>query len=87
MTCGYYNAPEGVNPIDDNGYLHTGDLGFLDAEGYLHLSGRIKDIIIKGGETFMKDGVAVDLPKWLMLSDMKKEVKVKHNRKRPTTKD
>ena len=32
------------------------------------------EFIIKGGKTFMKDGVAVDLPKWLMLSDMKNEM-------------
>jgi acyl-CoA synthetase (AMP-forming)/AMP-acid ligase II len=35
---------------DDNGWLHTGDAGCIDAEGYLYLSGRKGDMIIRGGE-------------------------------------
>ncbi len=54
LLCkGYYKLPPERQPIDSRGYLHTGDLGFLDADGYLHLSGRIKDIIIKGGENII----------------------------------
>lgn len=36
--------------IDKEGWLHTGDLGFVDKEGYYHITGRIQDIIIRGGE-------------------------------------
>lgn len=50
---GYYGAAEELQAIDSRGYLHTGDIGFLDANGLLHLSGRIKDIIIKGGENII----------------------------------
>lgn len=53
ISKGYYKLPEEKQPIDSRGYLHTGDLGFLDEEGYLHFSGRIRDIIIKGGENIV----------------------------------
>jgi len=47
----YYKMPEATaKTIDKDGWLHTGDLGWLDEKGYLHLSGRIKDLIIRGGE-------------------------------------
>ena len=45
---GYLNQPES-NPIQD-GWLHTGDLGYLDGEGYLYVVSRRSDLIISGGE-------------------------------------
>ncbi|MDR2162243.1 MAG: AMP-binding protein [Desulfovibrio sp.] len=48
---GYYNMPEETaQVIDADGRLHTGDLGIMDKEGYLTITGRIKDMIIRGGE-------------------------------------
>jgi fatty-acyl-CoA synthase len=48
---GYYNMPdETAKAIDKNGYLHSGDLGTMDEEGYGVVTGRIKDMIIRGGE-------------------------------------
>ena len=47
---GYYRQPrETENFYDDEGYLLTGDLGMLDEDGYLHLVGRRKEVIIRGG--------------------------------------
>jgi len=48
---GYYNNPEATAQVlSPDGWLRTGDLGFLDAEGYLYVTGRLKDVIIVGGE-------------------------------------
>ncbi|MEU1957299.1 class I adenylate-forming enzyme family protein [Nocardia rhamnosiphila] len=46
---GYLGLPED-STVDSEGWLHTGDLGHLDEDGYLYLDGRSKDIIIRGGE-------------------------------------
>ena len=48
---GYYKMPEATEKtIDKDGWLHTGDLGSLDENGYLTLKGRIKEMIIRSGE-------------------------------------
>lgn len=48
---GYHDNPEATkDAIDDNGWLHTGDLGTMDARGYVRITGRVKDMIIRGGE-------------------------------------
>jgi acyl-coenzyme A synthetase/AMP-(fatty) acid ligase len=47
---GYEEDPEANAQVFVNGWLRTGDLGLIDGEGYLHLKGRVKDIINKGGE-------------------------------------
>lgn len=48
---GYYNMPEATSQaIDEEGWLHSGDLGTMDDEGYIAITGRHKDMIIRGGE-------------------------------------
>lgn len=48
---GYYNNPEATaKTIDMDGWLHSGDLGVMDEEGYVTITGRLKDMIIRGGE-------------------------------------
>jgi fatty-acyl-CoA synthase len=51
VTRGYYKMPEcTAETIDADGWLHSGDLASLDAEGYVRIVGRLKDMIIRGGE-------------------------------------
>ena len=51
VMLGYWNAPEATTAaIDDAGWMHSGDLATMDGDGYLNIVGRIKDLIIRGGE-------------------------------------
>lgn len=73
---GYYKDEAATNKGIIDGWIHTGDLGKLDEEGYLKITGRKKDIIIRGGENIspveiecilkqqskIKDAVVVGIP-------------------------
>ncbi|KAG6636819.1 probable CoA ligase CCL9 [Carya illinoinensis] len=50
VTKGYKNNPEANKTAFSFGWFHTGDIGFFDSDGYLHLVGRIKELINRGGE-------------------------------------
>ena len=50
VMAGYWNAPEATAAVLQNGWFHTGDMGHLDADGYLTVDGRRKEMIISGGE-------------------------------------
>lgn len=46
----YYNLPEATAANLTDGWVHTGDAGYMDAEGYLYLKDRMKDMVVSGGE-------------------------------------
>jgi len=50
VMLGYWNEPEKTADVLRNGWMHTGDLATMDDEGYLNIVGRIKDMVIRGGE-------------------------------------
>jgi fatty-acyl-CoA synthase len=51
VMLGYWNEPgKTAEAIDPARWMHTGDLGVMDSEGYLNITGRIKDLVIRGGE-------------------------------------
>ena len=50
LMSGYYKTPIEKQDFDSDGWFHTGDLGYLDKENYIHFAGRKKELIIRGGE-------------------------------------
>jgi len=51
VMLGYWDQPDKTNEaIDTARWMHTGDIGVMDAEGYVNIVGRIKDMVIRGGE-------------------------------------
>lgn len=51
VMIGYWNEPDKTAAaIDVGGWMHTGDLAVMDADGYVRITGRIKDMVIRGGE-------------------------------------
>lgn len=51
VMAGYYKNEEETNAtIDEDGWLHTGDIGIMDEDGYFQVTGRMKDMVIRGGE-------------------------------------
>jgi long-chain acyl-CoA synthetase len=49
VMSGYWHAPESAASVLAGGWLHTGDIGHLDADGYLYVVDRKKDLILRGG--------------------------------------
>jgi long-chain acyl-CoA synthetase len=50
LCAGYWNCPDASAEIRDGAWMKTGDLGRMDEDGFLHITGRIKEIVIRGGE-------------------------------------
>ena len=68
VFMGYLNSQENTNEsIDNEGWLHTGDLAKIDADGFLYITGRLKEIVITaGGENIapvpIEDTIKAELP-------------------------
>lgn len=68
---GYYNNPEATEEtIDNDGWLHSGDLGIMDDQGNLSITGRQKDMIIRGGENIYPREVEEFLYKMSEIKDV-----------------
>ncbi len=75
VTSGYYDAPEKNKLYFDNDWLHTGDLGYLDKDGYLYLTGLKKEMILNSGFNVYPKEVERILKKHPAIDDVKIEVK------------
>lgn len=66
LMHGYWDNPEATAAaIDQDGWLHTGDLGTMDERGYCRITGRLKDMVIRGGENMFPaeiEAVLCELP-------------------------
>lgn len=57
VMLGYYKNQEETNKVLHDGYLHTGDIGYIDDEGFLYIRGRKKNIIIVGGHNVFPEEI------------------------------
>ncbi len=71
LMKGYEGLPPQQQPIDPEGWLHTGDLGYIDEDGYLHLAGRLKDVIIRGGENIAPPEIEAEIARIEGIRDVK----------------
>ena len=71
MIVCYYHLPIEQQPLDEKGWLATGDLGLILPDGYLKLVGRVKDLIIRGGENISPGEVADEVAQLPGVADVK----------------
>jgi fatty-acyl-CoA synthase len=73
VMLGYWNDPERTaEAIDTEGWMHTGDLATIDEDGYARIVGRIKDMLIRGGENIYPR----EIEEWIFRHDAVAEVQV-----------
>lgn len=88
---GYYNNPKATNSIMIDNWIHTGDFGFIDEDEYIYIKGRIRDMIIRGGENIspidienhlikhpeIEDAIIVGVPDTMMGEEIFAFIKVR----------
>ena len=79
---GYYKNPESTNETIRDGWLYTGDMGWIDEEGYVYITGRKKSVIVSGGA---KNIYPEELEYLLLKSEYIEEVLVKESFKKERT--
>lgn len=70
LMSGYYKDAGATNKVIIDGWVRTGDLGVLDKEGYLKITGRKKDIIIRGGENISPIDIEFTLKAYTKIKDV-----------------
>jgi long-chain acyl-CoA synthetase len=61
---GYYNKPEETKKVIKNGWFYTGDLGFIDEEGFIHITGRAKEVIVlDNGKNVYPEDIEIEILK------------------------
>lgn len=73
LFMGYWTTGSIMRPVDDDGWFHTGDVGHVDADGYLSVTGRVDNMFISGGENIQPEEIEAAL---LQLEGIKKAVVV-----------
>lgn len=70
VMSGYYKQPEATEECIKDGLFLTGDLGYFDPDGYLHISGRTKELIIRGGQNIYPREVEAAIMKMESILDV-----------------
>jgi long-chain acyl-CoA synthetase len=67
---GYYNNPGATREALEDGWLYTGDLGYIDADGFLHIQGRKKSVIVTpGGKNIYPEEIEAEILKSPLISE------------------
>ena len=67
---GYYKRPEETERVLKEGWIHTGDIGYFDEEGFLYISGRKKNIVIVGGQNVYPEEVEEVIREYMGVKDV-----------------
>ncbi len=70
VMIGYLNKPEATAETIKDGWLHTGDMGYMDETGYVYISGRKKEMINRGGENIYPREIEIPLEKHPKIADV-----------------